>query len=336
MDVLRSVKDFFVNSFKYPKPYNWGYPVFFGSCGMALAFFLLRFLFSGVFPFSSTSLIGCAVIVLVLVMMAFVLPSVLIAEKGRLYITGRYTGIGALILAFLSGAPLYLIKASCHNLLVALWLRTGGTIVFPAAFYHLEEINGLTLALSILIDTIVPAFGISLFFLGAVWQGFSEKNKRWAYVIVPLLIALFSFDFMDIVGIFFIGMWLCILRNNTENIYGPVLALLGSRFTGILMESIVGELDLTTIRVYSDIPNTIFYSSVPAIFVAAILLAFFRKALGEFHNAYSADVYGDNEFPDEKDGGKAGGFFKGFNLTFVLGIIVCVVFWVLLFDGVRI
>ena len=102
------------------------------------------------------------------------------------------------------------------------------------------------------------------------------------------------------------------------------------------MESIVGELDLTTIRVYSDIPNTVFYSSVPAIFVAAILLAFFRKALGEFHNAYSADVYGDNEFPDEKDGGKAGGFFKGFNLTLVLGIIVCVVFWVLLFDGVRI
>ena len=67
-----------------------------------------------------------------------------------------------------------------------------------------------------------------------------------------------------------------------------------------------------------------------------ILLAFFRKTLGEFHFAYSADIYGDTRDPAEKDGGKAGGFFKGVNLTIVLGIAIMVVLWIMLFDGTRI
>ena len=134
MFVLQAVKDFIVRSFKYPKSFNWGYPVFFAGIGASAAFLLLKLLFSGSFPFSSTSLIGCAVIVLVLVMSAFFVPAVLLAEKGGLDIAGRYTGIGALILSFLSGAPVYLIKASLHNLSVVLWLRMGGSIIFPAAF----------------------------------------------------------------------------------------------------------------------------------------------------------------------------------------------------------
>ncbi|MBR4429726.1 MAG: hypothetical protein IKZ29_01950 [Clostridiales bacterium] len=336
MAVLKAVKDFFVHAFKYPKPFNWGYPVFFGSCGLIFTVFLSKLMFAGAFPFSSTSLIGCAVIVLLLVMFAFLVPSVLMAEKGGLDITGRYTGIGALILAFLSGAPLYLVKAAFHNISLAFWLKNGGSVIFPAAFYQLEEVNGLTLSLSILIDTVVPAFGISFFFLGAVWQGFNEKRKRWAFIVIPLLIALYSFDFIDLPAILIIGWWLCILRSRTENIYGPVLALLGARFTGILIGSVVIEIDLTTVRTFSDIPTTFYYSSIPAIVVAVILLAFFRKTLGEFHNSYSNDVYGDSRLPAEKDGGKANKMYKGFNLTLVLGIAICVIFWILIFKGARI
>lgn len=336
MAVLKAVKDFLVHAFKYPKPFNWGYPVFFGSCGLIFAVFLSKLMFAGAFPFSSTSLIGCAVIVLLLVMAAFLVPSVLMAEKGGLDITGRYTGIGALILSFLSGAPLYLVKAAFHNFALAFWLKNGGSVIFPAVFYQLDDVNGLTLSLSILIDTVVPAFGISFFFLGAVWQGFNEKRKRWAFIVIPLLIALYSFDFIDLPAILIIGWWLCIVRSRTENIYGPVLALLGARFTGILIGSVVVEIDLTTVRTYSDIPTTFYYSSIPAIVVAVILFAFFRKTLGEFHNAYSNDVYGDPRLPAEKDGGKANKLYKGFNLTLVLGIAICVIFWILLFKGARI
>ena len=336
MDVLRSAWDRIVRSFKYPEPYNWGFPVFYGAFGFTFAFMLLKLLFSGAFPFSSTSLIGCAVIVLIIIMFSFVVPSVFIAERGGLFITGRYTGIGALILSFLSGAPLYLLKASIHNLSLSLWLRNGGSIVFPAVFYHMDGVTGQTLLLEILIDTIVPAFGFSLFFLGVIWQGFSEENKRWAFVIIPVLIALFSFNLIDIFSILIIGWWLCIVRNHTENIYGPILSLIGSRLTGIIIGSIVGELDLTSIRVYSDIPNTIYFSSIPALVVAIILLAFFRKTLGEFHFAYSADIYGDERQPEVKDGGRAGGFLSGMNLTLILGIIICVVFWIVLFKGIRI
>ena len=290
MDILKSVRDFIVRSFRIPKPYNWGYPIFYGAAGLGIAFLILKLMFSGAFQFSSTSLIGCAITVIMIVMFAFIVPSVLIAERGGICITGHYTGVGVLILSFLSGAPVYLIKVSFHNILTSLWLRFGGTVVFPAVFYHVNDLNGQTLFLEILIDTIIPAFGFSLFFFGAVWQGFSENNKKWSFVIVPLLMAAFAFDLMDIVSILIIGWWLCIVRKNTGNIYGPILALIGSRLTGIMIDSILYEIDLTSIRVYSDIPSTMYFATIPAIIVAVILFAFFRKSLGEFYAAYSAGL----------------------------------------------
>ena len=39
---------------------------------------------------------------------------------------------------------------------------------------------------------------------------------------------------------------------------------------------------------------------------------------------------------DYKDGGKAGGFFKGVNITLILGIVICAVLWIVLFKGFRI
>ena len=105
---------------------------------------------------------------------------------------------------------------------------------------------------------------------------------------------------------------------------------------GSSIGSFVIEIDLTTVRTFSDIPTTFYYSSIPAVVVAVILLAFFRKTLGEFHNSYSNDVYGDSRLPAEKDGGKANKMYKGFNLTLVLGIAICVIFWILIFKGARI
>ena len=240
-----------------------------------------------------------------------------------------------LILSFLSGAPVYLLKSAIHNISSVLWLRAGGSVVFPAVFYHVEGVSGQLLALEILIDTIIPAFGFSLFFLGAVWQGFSDKNRRWAFFFIPLFFALFSYDFLDLIAILIIGWWLCMVRNHAGNIYGPILTLLGARVTGILIDSVVNEIDLTTVRVYSDIPSTFYFASIPAIIVAVILMAFFRKTLGEFHFTYSADIYGDSKKLEEGEGEKADSVLAGFNLTFVLGVMVLAVFWILLSKGVR-
>ena len=33
MDALRSFRDHIVKAFKFPNPYNWGYPVFYGALG---------------------------------------------------------------------------------------------------------------------------------------------------------------------------------------------------------------------------------------------------------------------------------------------------------------
>lgn len=334
MDILKSVAGHITRAFRIPKPFNWGYPVFYGSLGLAISLIILKLMYSGAFQFSSTSLIGCSISVMLIVMFAFIVPSVLIAERSGLCITGHYTGIGSLILSFLSGSALYLVKAGLHNLTAALWLRMGGTIVFPAVFYHIEGMNGQTLLLEVLIDTIVPAFGFSLFFLGIVWQGFSERNRGAAFILIPLLFAAFSFNIMDVAAILVIGWWLCLVRSRTENIYGPILALIGLRLTGIIIGGVVGEVDLTTIRVFSDIPHTIYYESVPALVVAVILMAFFRKTLGEFHAVYSADIYGEDQKKELKGDSEAG-FLAGFNLTFVLGIVILVVFWILISKGVR-
>ena len=102
-----------------------------------------------------------------------------------------------------------------------------------------------------------------------------------------------------------------------------------------MIDSILYEIDLTTIRVYSDIPSTMYFATIPAIIVAVILFAFFRKSLGEFYAAYSADIYGDEKGPEDRDGGLAESVLYGFNLTFVLGALILMAFWILLTKGVR-
>ena len=58
--------------------------------------------------------------------------------------------------------------------------------------------------------------------------------------------------------------------------------------------------------------------------------------LSEHNNfTYSADIYGDSKKLEEGEGEKADSVLAGFNLTFVLGVMVLAVFWILLSKGVR-
>ena len=69
--------------------------------------------------------------------------------------------------------------------------------------------------------------------------------------------------------------------------------------------------------------------------ILLILFAFFRKSLGEFFAAYSADIYGDEKGPEDRDGGLANSVLYGFNITLILGVLILIAFWILLTKGVR-
>jgi len=173
--------------------------------------------------------------------------------------------------------------------------------------------------------------------MGLMWSAFKPSERRIAMIIIPLLACLASFDFLGTAGIFITFCWLCYLRYTTENIWGPILCLAGSRITGILVGSLVSKVDITGIRTYQDVPMTCFYSALPAIIVAIILFAFFMKVLGEFHFTYNNDIYGDN-FDEEYRTTReqtAPGLFKGLNLAFFVGFVILLVIWILVFRGNR-
>jgi hypothetical protein len=84
-------------------------------------------------------------------------------------------------------------------------------------------------------------------------------------------------------------------------------------------------------------PVTFFFSSIPALVVAGILFAFFRKMLGEFNFYYTTDVYGDegSKYNAPDDTQTVNRFRAGFNTALFMGVIIFVIFWILMFKGIR-
>lgn len=331
-------KGFFQKRFGVPVPFNWGYSFMFAAIGTTITIMLSLILFeSGCLPFSTTSLVGCGLITVMMTTAALMLPAVFIPGKTGLDIAGKYTGTGTLIMSFLSGAPVFLIRASFRNIFTYLWLRLGNSVVFPALFSYTAENTKTSLALQVFTDTLIPALGISVFFYGLLWSGIRNIDKDLSIWVIPLLLALYSLNFPDLPGILITGIWLCRVRKDADNIWGPFLCLSGSRFFSIIMNGVISEVDLTTLRTYSDMPVTFFFSSIPALVVAGILFAFFRKMLGDFNYSYTADVYGaeGSKYTPPDDSAKVDRFRAGFNTAFFIGVIIFIAFWILMFKGIR-
>ena len=325
-------------NFAVPHPFNWGYSFLFAAIGATFTILLSYILFqSGSLPFSTTSIVGSGLITVLMTTTALMLPAVFIPSKSRLDISGRYTGIGTLIMAFLSGAPIYLIKASFRNIFTYLWLRLGNTVVFPAIFSYAAESSKASLLLQTLTDSLIPALGISVFFYGLLWSGIRNDDKNYSYFVIPFLLVLYSLNFPDLPSTIVTGIWLCRVRRDTGNIWGPFLCLAGSPFFGLILRGVIDEVDLTTLRTYSDMPTTFFFSSLPAFVVAVILFAFFKKILGEFNYTYTADVYGDqgSKYSAGDNTKIVDRFRAGFNTAFFLGVIIFIVFWIFMFKGIR-
>lgn len=331
-------KGFFQKRFGVPRPFNWGYSFLFAAIGSAATLMLALIVFeSGSLPFSTTSIVGCGLITVMMTTMALMLPAVFIPERSGLEITGKYTGAGTLIMSFLSGAPIFLIRASFRNIFTYFWLRLGNAVVFPALFSYAVDNTKTALALQIITDSLIPALGISVFFYGLMWSGIRNTDKDLSYWVIPLLLCLYSLNFPDLPGLFVTGIWLCRVRKDAGNIWGPFLCLAGSRFFSLIMHGVIDEVDLTILRTYSDMPVTFFFSSIPALVVAGILFAFFRKMLGDFNYTYTADVYGDegSKYTAPDDSQTVNRFRAGFNTAFFMGVIIFIVFWILMFKGIR-
>ena len=338
MEAPKQQRNILQRIFGVPHPFNWGYSFLFAAVGTAVTFMLALIVFeSGSLSFSTTSIIGCGLITVMMTTLALMVPSVFVPEKSGLDIAGKYTGAGTLIMSFLSGAPIFLIRASFRNIFTYFWLRLGYPVIFPALFSYAVDNTKATLALQILTDTLIPALGISVFFYELIWSGIRNSDKDLSYWVIPVMFCLYSLNFPDFPALLVTGIWLCRVRKDTGNIWGPFLCLAGSRFFSIIMQSVISEVDLTTLRTYSDMPITFFFSSIPALVVAGILFAFFRKMLGEFNYTYTADVYGEegSKYTEPDDSHSVNRFRAGFNTAFFMGVIIFVIFWILMFKGIR-
>ncbi|MCR5615933.1 MAG: hypothetical protein K6F45_07175 [Saccharofermentans sp.] len=333
---MDKVRSFLIKSFGVPDPMNWGYPVMFAALGSLLCFVIFRAAYA-ILPYASTSLLGYSFSSIIFTLIVFAAPAVFLSRRDPVSISGHYTGIGVLLLAFLSGAPLYLIRTALQNVTVFLWMRAGNSVVFPFLFCYTDDHTPIVLALELLTDTVIPAFGAALFFYGIVWSSVRPKDRRLAMIIIPVLYALFTLDLNAFFGALVTGWWLCVLRKNIENIWGPILCLIGSRLTGIIMSTVLAPADITTLITYQDIAVSYFYAAGPAIVVGAILLLFFTKTLGEFNFTYNNSIYGDvldADFREERDR-TCPPALSGFNIALAVGVIIMIVMWVLMVKGVR-
>ena len=324
------------NHFGFPRTINWGYSLLICSVGTLLTFFLRNFLSKlESFP-SITSLVGYSVIQPSLVVLALLLPTCsLFIERKRsssdliVDSIGSFSGIGPLILSFISGIGLMLIRVPLHNLSVWLWLRIGRTPVFPAFFYVNDGGSKMEKWLGFVSGTIIPALGVSLFFTGLMWACFSKREKKIASLIIAVSYAIFSLNFYDFLPLFIIALWLCFLRDTAGHVFAPFLALTGSGLTSMFFDRFVKEVDITMVQVYSDIDSTYFYSSLPAFLVGLILLMFFAKSLNEFRESYYTD------FTVNEEGEEKRYLAKGINIALICALIIFMVLWVQVLKGDR-
>ena len=70
-------RGFFQKRFGVPRPFNWGYSFLFAAIGAAATFMLALIIFeSGSLSFSTTSIIGCGLITVMMTTLALMIPSV--------------------------------------------------------------------------------------------------------------------------------------------------------------------------------------------------------------------------------------------------------------------
>ena len=327
-------RNFIKKNFLPPRRMNWSYPLFLMSIGMLITV-ILKSGISQVLPFTPTSLAFCSLVVPFLTLLALVIPAISLSSNNEELtlrgISGSFTGIGPLFIALFSGVPLSLLYSSLHNLSAYLWLRLGGSVVFPTFMCYNQDDSVMGKILEIVTQSVIPALGICIFFTGLMWSVFKDQNKLIGSVIIVLSFVLYSLNVIDIPGTAIMGIWMILLRKKTDNIYAPFLAMVAMKITEMLFTPILSQVDITKLQTYSDISVTYFYASVPALFVSAILFSFFKASLDDFERVYYSDLLGrEAENDPDADKGVAA-IIKGFSPALLITLAILVILWANIF-----
>lgn len=294
-------------------------------------FYVIRILINGdSIPVAPTSLIGYSIISILMTMIVLFLPGFAFSQGMYEQTLGRHSGVGALLMAFSSGIPLMMVTTAIYNFSSWLLLRMGSSVIFPVFFYHGGTESKAGMVLAILVDTVIPAAGASVFFFGLMWSRFRSRERFAGYIIIACAYMLYSMDFFGASSLFFTGLWCCFLRTKTGSVFGPFLAIVSARLSQFLFTDTLTKIDILSVQTYSDIDATFFYASLPALFIGLILIAFFMKNLNAFHDSYCDEE--ENRMYDQV----IPAFDKSLNLTIIVAGIVFATIWIMLIKGVHI
>ncbi|MCQ2532657.1 MAG: hypothetical protein MJ093_08130 [Saccharofermentans sp.] len=325
-------KDKILRTLKYhfgkPESLTWGFLLFIASIFAALFFWGKCVINSLEAPIPTTSLVGFAIFMPIYVFFTFVFPSLLLKQGNTKALVGNYTGTGILIIAILSGLPIMLISTILNNIIIWLLLRGGSKILYPAFFYYGGTNSKIGLTLGILVDTVIPAFGICIFFLGLMWSRFKHSQKKLAYLVIISAYVLFTMDIAAILSSVIVGWWICKLRDKTDGVYAPFLCLVSSRICSALFSGTISKIDIYSIQTFSDIPSSFFYAALPTIFIAVILLAFFTRIFDDYYYKYMGrDVIADDE--------TIAPLTRNFTFGLIISLLIMITIWVLISKGVH-
>lgn len=329
--------DLYKKHFAFPKVINWGYALFLCSLGTLIVYLIQWIITKSGILFNPTSLVGGFLVISFLVIMALLLPAAaLFVEKPSnenikpTNAIGKNTGLGVVLLSMISGISIPLVTIPLHNFSTWICLKLEKSLVLPAFFIINDNTSSVESSLSYMTNTVIPAFGISLFFTGLMWSCFSEKDKKFAYIIIPLSLAVFSLNPTDFLSLIVCGLWLCYLRSKSQNIIAPFSALIASGLMEMYITKYVESADITMLQVVSDMSPTILYSSVPSIIAGVILFAVFAKPLNEFGDTYKRDSKKRDEGIKPIESLRAGN-----GLALYIALIIFIVLWIFVFKGVK-
>lgn len=327
--IKKRVISFLKYSFSKPANITWGWILMVMSILLGVIYASICVLKSFELPIAVTSVAGYACLTLIVTAVVYVFPSFVLSQDFAVKITGKYTGVGAILLSFLSGVPLMMMNVAAYNFSVWATLVLNNKSIYPVFFSFGGDNSIIAMILKIFSDTVVSSFGLSIFFFGLLWSRFKSTERTAAIVVISLSFALSSLDFASVLGLIGVGVWCCFLRSRVHNIYAPFACLISLKLSEFLLPDTLCKIDIFSVQTHADIDSTFFYSSLTALFMGLLLIQFFIRVLNNFEN------YVKHEIDTEAENATIPPFDNNIRLSLVLAIVVFIVIWVLTIKGVH-